>query len=278
MRALRPAQWIKNVVVFAAPLFALALGAGSLFRTLGALAVFCAASSAFYLVNDVLDREADRAHPVKRHRPVASGALPVPAALAVAGLLLAGGLAGGALLAPWLGAVVAAYALVQVGYNAGLKREPVLDVMCIAGGFVLRALGGAAAARVPASGWFVLCVGLLAFFLGIEKRKAELRAAQGDHSTRAVLDAYSLRWLERMESVVTASALMAYALWTLEGAGTPWMLATVPFVMYGIFRYQYLTEQGLGEAPERVLLRSPLLLLNVACWATSSGLILYFLT
>jgi 4-hydroxybenzoate polyprenyltransferase len=146
--------------------------------------------------------------------------------------------------------------------------------MVIAGGFVLRALGGAAAAGVPVSGWFVLCIGLLAFFLGIEKRKAELRALGEEEDTRSVLEIYSLSWLRRMESVVTASALMAYALWTLEGADTPWMLATLPFVGYAIFRYQYLSENGHGETPEETLLRDPYVLTSALLWGAVSLAIL----
>jgi 4-hydroxybenzoate polyprenyltransferase len=126
---------------------------------------------------------------------------------------------------------------------------------------------------VPPSDWFLLCVGLLAFFLGVEKRKAELDAA-GDAETRGVLAAYTRSWLDRMEGVVTASALMAYALWTLEGAGTPWMLATIPFVAYAIFRYQYLSEHGHGESPEATLASDPPLVVTVLLWAAVSLAIL----
>jgi 4-hydroxybenzoate polyprenyltransferase len=138
-------------------------------------------------------------------------------------------------------------------------------------------LGGAAAAGVPASGWFILCIGLLAFFLGIEKRKAELREI-GEEETRSVLQAYSLSWLRRMESVVTASALMAYALWTLEGADTPWMLSTVPIVAYAIFRYQYLSEQGLGETPEETLVSDTGMLVSSLLWGVSALTILLLTT
>lgn len=267
LSALRPRHWVKNIVVVAAPLFALALDAGTLLRVGAAFAAFSAAASAFYLINDVRDLEADRRHPVKQHRPIAAGLVPVPLALSVAAGLLIVGLVGSYLVAPWLAATIGAYAVLQAGYNLGLKEQPILDIMTIAGGFVLRALGGAAAAGVPASGWFILCVGLLAFFLGVEKRKAELRAVADREAARSVLGAYSLSWLRRMESVVTASALMAYALWTLEGADTPWMLATLPFVAYAIFRYQYLSEEGKGEAPERTLLNDAGMVVAVLAWA-----------
>jgi 4-hydroxybenzoate polyprenyltransferase len=207
---------------------------------------------------------------VKQHRPIAAGLVPVPLALGTAGGLLGASLLGSYVVAPRLALAVGAYAVLQVGYNLGLKEQPILDIMVIAGGFVLRALGGAAAAGVPASGWFILCVGLLAFFLGVEKRKAELRALGDDGATRSVLEAYSRPWLRRMESVVTASALMAYALWTLEGAETPWMLATLPVVAYAIFRYQHLSEQGHGESPEELLVRDGPTVLAVVLWAALS--------
>ncbi len=273
-RALRLHHWVKNVVVFAAPLFALALDFGSLLRVGWAFVAFSMTASAFYLINDVRDIEEDRKHPIKQHRPIAAGLVPMPLALGTAAVLLTAGLVGSYVLAPWLALTIGAYAFLQAGYNLGLKEEPIIDIMVIAGGFVLRALGGAAAADVPASGWFILCIGLLAFFLGIEKRKAELREVGEEEETRSVLQEYSLSWLRRMESVVTASALMAYALWTLEGAETPWMLATLPFVAYAIFRYQYLSENGAGESPEDTLLRDSPMLLSSILWGLSALAIL----
>lgn len=280
VRALRPRHWVKNVVVGAAALFALELDPAAWGRVAGAFAAFSAAASAFYLVNDVVDAPADRQHPVKRHRPIASGTVAVPTALTLALVLLTASLVGGFWIATGLAASLGAYAFLQVGYNLGLKRQPILDVMTLAGGFVLRAVGGAAAAGVPVSGWFVLCVGLLAFFLGLEKRKAELRrvnAAGDDAATvRAVMAFYTLPWLERMEGVVTSSALMAYALWTLEGARTTWMLATVPFVAYAIFRYQYLADRGGGETPEDTLVRDVPMVATVLLWAvTVLGILLW---
>ena len=200
--------------------------------------------------------------------------VPIPLALSTAAVLLTAGLVGSYVVAPWLALTIGAYAFIQAGYNLGLKEQPIIDIMVIAGGFVLRALGGAAAAGVPASGWFILCIGLLAFFLGIEKRKAELREVGEDEETRSVLQEYSLSWLRRMESVVTASALMAYALWTLEGADTPWMLATLPFVAYAIFRYQYLSEKGHAETPVKTLIQDVGLLMSITFWASISLLIL----
>jgi 4-hydroxybenzoate polyprenyltransferase len=272
---MRPHHWVKNVVVLAAPLFALALDLGSLLRVGWAFVAFSMTASAFYLINDVRDIEEDRKHPVKQHRPIAAGLVPIPLALGSAVVLLGTGLVGSYLVAPWLALTIGAYAFIQAGYNLGLKEEPIIDIMVIAGGFVLRALGGAAAAGVPASGWFILCIGLLAFYLGIEKRKAELREVGEEEETRSVLQEYSLSWLRRMESVVTASALMAYALWTLEGADTQWMLSTLPFVAYAIFRYQYLVENGGGEAPEETLISDDGIMLAVVAWVIISVSTIY---
>ncbi len=278
VRAMRPHHWVKNVVVLAAPLFALALDLGSLLRVGWAFIAFSMTASAFYLINDVRDIEEDRKHPVKQHRPIAAGLVPIPLALGSAAVLLTAGVVGSYVVAPWLALTIGAYAFIQAGYNLGLKEQPIIDIMVIAGGFVLRALGGAAAAGVPASGWFILCIGLLAFFLGIEKRKAELReVGEEEEKRRLSLQEYSLPWLRRMESVVTASALMAYALWTLEGAGTPWMLATLPFVAYAIFRYQYLTANGEGEKPEETLVRDSGIFIAALLWGISALLILLLL-
>jgi 4-hydroxybenzoate polyprenyltransferase len=274
LKAMRPHHWVKNLVVFAAPLFALQLDATSVLLASIAFIVFSLTASSFYLINDVADVKADRQHPIKCKRPIAAGLVAIPVALLTAVTCLAGSLLISFSITPWLGISVGTYALVQAGYNVGLKHEPIIDILCISAGFVLRALGGAAATAVPVSDWFVLCVGLLAFYLGIEKRKAELKSLGSKGTTRRVLKQYTLPWLNRMESVVTASTLMSYSLWAIDGAKSHWMLATIPFVTYGIFKYQALSEQGEGEAPEITLFRSNQLLLTVVLWALTSILIL----
>jgi len=277
-RALRPHHWVKNSVVVAAPLFALALTVDTLLSVAWAFVAFSLTASAFYLINDVRDIEKDRQHPVKQHRPIAAGLVPVPLAVGAAAAFLVVGIGVSVWVEPLLAATLAGYAVMQTGYNLGLKQQPIVDIMIIAGGFVLRALAGAAAAQVPVSEWFILCIGLLAFFLGIEKRRAELEALGEDAETRAVMAFYTPEGLQRMESVVTASALMAYALWTIEGAETPWMLATLPFVAYAIFRYQNLAEQISVEAPEEVLLRDPGMIASVGLWGVVSLTILLMTT
>jgi 4-hydroxybenzoate polyprenyltransferase len=251
------------LVVLAAPVFALRLDPRSLVLVAGAFIAFTLVAGGAYLFNDVLDREADRQHPVKRRRPIAAGRVPVRAALGTSAACLAVGVLLGIGVAPFLGLAVALYGALQAAYSLWMKREPLLDVMAISAGFVLRALGGAAATHVPVSGWFLLCLWLLALYLAIEKRKAEIRAV-ADGSTRAVLRAYSPSWLLRVEMAVTATALMSYALWAISRTFV--LLATVPLVAYGLFKYQLLAEQEDAQSPERIVWRSPHLLATAALW------------
>lgn len=264
--ALRPKQHSKNLIVFAPAMFALRLDGRTALMSALAFATFCAVSSATYLVNDSVDVEADRRHPVKRHRPIAAGRLSVPAALAVAVALACASLAAAFALAPGLGAALVAYLAVQVAYNLRLKREPILDVMCVALGFVLRALGAGAATGIPLSSWFLLCVALLALYLGIEKRKSELGAWGAAGATRSVLTSYTRTWLLRMETVVAASALMSYSLWAAQRTSDHLMLVTVPMVAYVLFRYQMISETASAEAPEVVMLRSPHIVVAGVLW------------
>ena len=215
LQALRPKQWTKNLIVFAAPLFAFSLNLNSLIGSITALILFCCASSSFYLLNDIADVEADRLHPVKCKRPIASGAVKVQIAIVMAIILLFTAIVGGWLWASNLGVTILAYAILQVAYNLKLKRMVLLDVMAISTGFVLRACAGAAATDIVLSPWFLLCTAMLALFLGIEKRKAELKLLHHKGSkTRSVLRFYSLDLLDRMESVVTNGAVITYAIWS----------------------------------------------------------------
>jgi len=294
LKALRPRQWTKNLIVFAAPLFAFSINLQTLLGSLLAFALFCGASSSFYLINDLVDVEADRQHPVKSQRPIASGLVSIPLATGVAVLLLGSVLTLSWLRNPRLGATITAYALLQVAYNLRLKRIVILDIGAIATGFVLRALGGAAATGVVLSSWFLLCTAMLALFLGIEKRKAELRLTQLKGSKpRSVLKRYSLPMLTRMENVVTSSTVVTYALWSsgpyMRGASTSWMLLTLPFLLYGIFRYQLLSDPqeislnsdskieqgGSSERPEEVLLKDVPILLTVIGWGLTCFTILW---
>ena len=215
LATLRPRQWTKNLIVFAAPLFAFNLSVQALLGSLLAFGLFCCTSSSFYLVNDLADVESDRKHPVKCNRPIAAGLISVPSAMAMSVVLLGGPLSTAWLFNRGLGAAITCYALLQVAYNLKLKRTVILDVLAIATGFVLRAYGRAAATNVVLSSWFLLCTGMLALFLGIEKRKAEIRLAEFKGGpTRAVLSRYSPDLLSRMENTVTTGAVMTYAIWS----------------------------------------------------------------
>ncbi len=294
LKALRPRQWTKNLIVFAAPLFAFSINQQSLLGSLLALALFCGASSSFYLLNDIADVEADRRHPVKCNRPIAAGLVKIPVAIAMAAILLGGALILGWLRSPLLGATILSYAILQIAYNLKLKHTVILDVMAIAAGFVLRACAGAAATGIVLSPWFMLCTAMLALFLGIEKRKAELRLLKiKGGKTRAVLRRYSLNLLLRMESVVTNGAIITYAIWSagpiVKGASTPWMMLTLPFVLYGMFRYQLLSDPreissidkneaetgGETERPEEVLLKDFPIILTVLIWVMTTFIIMY---
>lgn len=291
--ALRPRQWTKNLVVFAAPLFAFNLTWQSIAGCLLAFVLFCCASSGFYLINDIADVESDRQHPIKCKRPIAAGLVSIPVAIAMAVVLLGTALIVSWLRSPALGITLISYMCLQIAYNLKLKRTPILDIVAIATGFVLRAYGGFAATGISLSAWFLLCTAMLALFLGIEKRKAELRLSEiKGGKTRAVLKRYSLPLLIRMESTVSTGAFMSYTLWSagpiVSGATTPWMMLTIPFVLYGIFRYQLLsdpkeiiseTENHLGqgqytERPEEVLLTDRPILLTVISWIFTIFMIL----
>lgn len=291
LEAMRPRQWTKNLIIFAAPLFAFSLSLKSLQDSVIAFFLFCFISSSFYLLNDVLDYESDRTHPTKRHRPIASGRVSVHTAIILAITLLSI-----SLIMAWtknmaLGTIMTLYAIVQVAYNLKLKHIVILDVCTIAFGFVLRAYAGAAANQIWLSSWFVICTAMLALFLAIEKRKAELRMSQASgKKTRKVLQDYSTGLLNRMEGVVSTATLMCYTLWSsgpqMQGASTSAMLVTLPFVIYGLFRYQMISEPKessdfnsdsthRSERPDEVLLRDPSILLTVLLWALTCFIILY---
>ncbi len=291
--ALRPRQWTKNLIVFAAPLFAFSINMQSFLGSLLAFGLFCCASSSFYLLNDIVDVKSDRQHPVKCQRPIAAGLISIPVALVMALVLLSSAVISGWLKSPNLGATLIGYALMQIAYNLKLKRTVILDIITIAMGFVLRAYAGFAATGVVLSYWFLLCTAMLALFLAVEKRKAELRLAEiTGAKPRAVLKHYSLPLLSRMENTVTTATVMTYALWSsgpqVSGASTPWMLVTLPFVLYGIFRYQLLSDPqeitrrstgveqgGTSERPEEVLLTDLPILITLIWWVLTIFVILW---
>lgn len=281
--SLRPHQWTKNLIVFAGLIFGQRLlDAEAVARSSGAFVIFCALSSAIYLVNDIVDRDADRRHPVKSARPIASGALPVRIAAYAAALLAAGGLAASLALGPLFALVAAGYVALQSLYSGPLKRIVIIDVLTIAGGFVVRAVAGAVAIAVPISHWLLVVTVLLALFLALSKRRHELvLLADGATDHRQILGEYSPYLLDQMISVVTASTLVAYAFYTISPETeakfqTGLLGLTVPFPLYGIFRYLYLVHRKeLGGSPSDLLLTDRPLLICVALWALTVMAIIY---
>lgn len=286
--ALRPSQWTKNAVVFAAFLFALGdpqqpvvLAHG--WVVLAAALCFCLLSSAVYLMNDVRDREQDRLHPTKQLRPIASGALAVPVALALSAVLALAALLGGYLISAALAQVLLVYLVIQVLYTLGLKRIALVDVFVIAGGFVLRALAGAVAIHVEISPWLLLCTLLLALFLALCKRRHEkVVLSDVSHDTRDSLRAYDARLLDQLIAIVSAATIVCYALYTLwpdtvMKFGTAKLGFTIPFVLFGIFRYLDLVyRHEKGGQPERILLTDPPLLIDLALYGLCVAAIIFW--
>ena len=238
--------------------------------------MYCAASSAAYLVNDVRDAPHDQAHPVKRLRPVASGELPARTALGIAAVLVVLAFGGAAVLGWGSVAFLAGFITLQVAYTAGLKHLVLIDVLAIAGLFVIRASAGAEAVDVRISPWLLICTGLLALFLALGKRRAELVLVGADETPgRPVLEGYSLALVDQLVSVVAASTVIAYSLYTFTARDSKAMMVTVPFVVYGVFRYLLLLQRReLGEEPENVLLTDVPLLLTIAAWALTCAIVL----
>jgi decaprenyl-phosphate phosphoribosyltransferase len=282
VRTARPKQWVKNVLVFAAP------GAAGVLthrvpleHTLVAFAVFCLAASGTYCLNDVFDVAADRHHPTKANRPVASGALSITAARAAGVLLVAAALVIAGVAGPWqLTVVLSVYLVITMSYTLYLKHEPLLDLAGVAAGFVVRAIAGGVAAQVPISQWFLIVASFGSLFMVAGKRSAEhdtLGEARGHH--RATLAAYSLSYLRYIRTVTSSVTIAAYALWAFERQATAhagnWsQLSIIPFTL-AIFRYALLLDVGAGDAPEDIVLGDPTLIVLGAAWVACFALGVY---
>ncbi|HIE03426.1 MAG TPA: decaprenyl-phosphate phosphoribosyltransferase [Candidatus Latescibacteria bacterium] len=283
LSSLRPGQWTKNLFLFAGITFSRNLLNLRMFLVVSAaFGLFCLLSGSVYIFNDLLDRGRDRLHPIKRLRPIASGQVPVRPASAFALLLASVSLTLSFLLSPSFGFVASAYFALILAYSLRLKHIVIVDVMTVAVGFVLRAVAGAVIIDVPISPWLLICTVLLALFLVLGKRRHELVLLEEDaEGHRDILKEYSPYLLDQMIAVVTASTVMAYALYTISGQtvqkfGTTRLSWTLPFVLYGVFRYLYLIHRkGSGHRPEEVLLSDLPLLLDVMLWALATFLILY---
>lgn len=278
VRALRPRQWMKNVLVAAAPVAAGSLDEGEVVgRTIAAVGVFIAAAGATYLVNDAADVEIDRAHPTKRQRPIASGAVSVSQARVSAATLAVAALAGAALLHWSYLAIIAAYLAINVWYSGGMKHIPVVELGAIASGFILRAVGGGAATRTPLSAWFVVVVCAASLFVVAGKRSAELRRTADNGAGRPVLGHYTASGLRGFRAVTAATAVVAYALWVLDqDLAIGWLaaLSLLPFAG-ALARYSAAIERGLGEDPEDIVLGDRPFQVVGLCWLVVYGVGLY---
>jgi 4-hydroxybenzoate polyprenyltransferase len=283
LRSMRPPQWIKNLFLFAAPIFGRAIGQGPvLFRTAAAFVVFCGLSSALYLVNDVCDAAEDRVHPRKSKRPIAAGRISPGQAWIAAGVLAVIGLTGAALLGGTFFVAAAAYVLLHLAYSWRLKRVVILDVFIVAAGFVIRVAAGGFVAGVAPSSWLLVCTTLIALLLALGKRRHELVSLEEDAPQhRSVLGEYDALLLDQMIAVVTAATAVAYALYCMSGEtvrrfGSEKLLWTAPFVLYGIFRYLYLVYmRGEGGSPEELIVRDGPLLLSTALWIVTAAALIY---
>jgi 4-hydroxybenzoate polyprenyltransferase len=280
VRGLRPAQWIKNGLVFAALVFGgKLLEPDAVARAVAAAIWFSLLSSGFYLINDVRDRHADRLHPVKRLRPVAAGELAPSSAFACGVLLVVGAIAGSASLGGGFLLVMLAYATLMTAYNLGLKQIVILDVFAIASGFALRAVGGAVAVDVSISPWLLVCTMLLALLLGFGKRRQELMSLDLAGRHRANLETYTGQMLDQAVAVAATGTLLAYAVYTFNSESVAFdhrMMVTIPIVAFGIFRYLFLVYgRGLGGEPETLLLTDRTLLGAVVTWGLASVVLFY---
>jgi 4-hydroxybenzoate polyprenyltransferase len=282
LASLRPRQWVKNLFVFAGVIFSQQLLTPRIWPALAAFAIFCGLSGSIYLFNDVADADKDRLHPAKRLRPIASGALPLGMAVGFGVLLLAGCLAAAFALSPAFGLVSLCYGALLTAYSLWLKHIVIVDVLTVSMGFVLRAVAGAVAVDVEISGWLLICSILMALFLGLGKRRHEYLSLTGDAAAhRPILADYSEGFLDQMISVVTASTVTTYALYTMSPETvakfhTRLLPLTLPFVLYGIFRYLYLLyRRDLGGNPSDLVVTDRGLLLDVLLWMLTTLAIIY---
>jgi 4-hydroxybenzoate polyprenyltransferase len=282
IKTLRPKQWSKNLFIFAALVFDLKLfQAAPFLRTVAGFVLFCLLSSTIYLINDLVDIEKDRQHPVKRNRPLAAGELsPSVAVLVAIGI--------GVVCVPlsfmlelYFGGIAVSYVILMIVYSFFLKNTVIVDVMTIAAGFVLRVAAGVVLVHVERfSPWLYVCTTLLALFIAIGKRRNELALLKDNaNAHRAILDEYSLSFIDEMISIISAATLIAYSLYTFSAENLPknhTMMLTTPFVLYGLFRYLYLIHvRGEGGAPEEIVIKDKPLIINMVLWALAVILILY---
>ena len=288
LKALRPMQWVKNVLVFLPFVFAVDIAWSTddlepvpelLFKLVLVTLAFCALSSAIYLLNDLMDRSEDRLHPVKRNRPIASGRVSVPVAAAVMVLLAVAGLVVMILVEPLLGVAGGLYSVINIGYSFGLKQVVLLDAFAVTSGYVIRAAAGAVTIDVTPSPWLYVTAGAGALFIVLGRRFAEVRLAEGKaEEQRTVLKDYSGTFINQLLMVSAAAAWLSYTLYTVEATNLPdnnTMLFTLPLVTFGLFRYLFLLNNSEhAEAPEQLIIRDLPLVSSIVCWIAVSTLVL----
>jgi len=281
IKTMRPRQWTKNLFVFAALVFSRRfLEPGDTLRVLGSFIIFCVLSGAVYIINDIVDREKDRRHELKRTRPIASGRLSCGTAALFAAVLAAAAFVAAFSLGRSFGVVAACYFALMIVYSFFLKHVVIVDVLVIASGFVLRAAAGGCVIHVVISPWLLICTILIALFMVLSKRRHELVLLEDNAAKhRRTLLEYSPYLLDQMIAVVTSSTVMAYALYTMWPRTieevSPYLYLTIPFVLYGIFRYLYLVHQKeKGGSPERLLLSDMPLMVDIILWIIAVGVIL----
>jgi len=284
IKTMRPKQWVKNIFIFAALVFDVKLfNLHYLGQTSAGFVLLCLVSGAVYIINDLVDVEKDRQHPRKRNRPIAAGQLGARPATVAAILILLIALPLGFLLNPVFGAILTGYLLLQISYSFWLKNAVIIDVMLIAGGFLLRVAAGVPLVNATRfSPWLYVCMTLLALLIGFGKRRHELvLLKENANAHRQSLQEYNLPLLDHIISIVTASELLAYALYTFSAPNVPQnhtMMLTIPFVLYGIFRYLYLIHvKGMGGAPEEIALSDRPLQATVVLWGLSVVIVMYFM-
>jgi 4-hydroxybenzoate polyprenyltransferase len=282
LKTMRPRQWPKNVFVLAALIFDRQLAhIPALEKSLAGFFIFCLISSTVYIINDIADVEADRQHPIKRNRPIASGKLSVRAAIIATVIILIVCFPIAFLLSEEFAIVALVYCLINLAYSKLLKHVPLIDVLIIAAGFVLRVAAGVSLIRVERfSPWLYVVTTLFALYVGFGKRRAELALlADGANNTRRVLEGYSLPFLDQLITIVSSTTIIAYSLYTFSAPNLPTnhvMMLTIPFVLYGVFRYLYLIQiKNEGGAPEELLLTDRPLQLTIALWGLAVLLVFY---
>ena len=288
LKALRPMQWVKNVLVFLPFVFAVDIAWSTddlepvpelLFKLFLVTLAFCALSSAIYLLNDMMDRSGDRMHPVKRDRPIASGRVSVPVAAAVMVLLTVAGLVVMILVEPLLGVAGGLYSVINIGYSFGLKQVVLLDAFAVTSGYVIRAAAGAVTIDVTPSPWLYVTTGAGALFIVLGRRFAEVRLAEGTaEEQRTVLKDYSGTFINQLLMLSAAAAWLSYTLYTVEATNLPdnnTMLFTLPLVTFGLFRYLFLLNNSEhAEAPEQLIIQDLPLVSSIVCWIAVSTLVL----